>query len=125
MESAVARGAGLVQIGTNVNLYRAKAAAARHMTMSVNDSRELVGKPLKEGAVLERSATFRRRRIADEAAGATFDIRIEGFTFITRGCGSVTVVCWRVCSRRAQTPRTWTRQWFRSRTRSKSGSRTF
>jgi hypothetical protein len=78
-ENAIRRGAGLVQIGANVALYRDSAGAAGQLTKSLDDLRTLAGKPIKLGATLVRSATFRVGRIADSAAGARFDVRINGF----------------------------------------------
>ena len=77
-EDDVLGGAGLVQTGTQVDLYRDKAAASHHMQTSVNDLRALVGKPIKHGATLERASTFNVERIADGAIGARFAVRIEG-----------------------------------------------
>jgi len=77
-EDDVLGGAGLVQTGTLVDLYRDKAAVLSHQRTSVNDLLALVGKPIKHGATLERASTFNVERIADAAIGARFRVRIEG-----------------------------------------------
>jgi hypothetical protein len=79
-ENELAGGAGLVQVGTDVDLYRDNAGAAAHLTRSLDDLRALVGKPIKGGATLVRSATFRVGKIADDAGGLRFEVRITGFS---------------------------------------------
>src|SRR5262249_10740323 len=78
-EDDVLGGAGLVQTGTLVDFYRDKAAASSHQRTSVNDLLALVGKPIKDGATLERASTFRVERVADPASGVRFTVRIQGF----------------------------------------------
>jgi hypothetical protein len=76
-EDALLSGAGLVQTGTLVDLYRDKAAASSHQRTSVNDLLALVGKPIKDGATLERASTFNVGRIADAVIGVRFAVRIN------------------------------------------------
>jgi hypothetical protein len=77
-ESALARGAGLLQVGTGVDLYRDGAGAASQQAKNVDDLRALVGKPLKAGATVVRSASFRVGGIAN-GAGGRLEVRIKRF----------------------------------------------
>jgi hypothetical protein len=76
--SALIRGAGLLQVASDVELYRDTAAAAGQLTRVVSDCRARVGKPIKDGAMLERCASFPLQRIADGAAGLRYEIRVKG-----------------------------------------------
>jgi hypothetical protein len=48
------------------------------MTMSVRDLVALVGKPLKNGATLKRSAVFSVPLLANASAGVTFTAVVYG-----------------------------------------------
>jgi hypothetical protein len=76
-----------VQVSTSVDLYRDSAGAAGQLTKSLDDLRALVGKPIKDGATLVRSATSHVGRIADGAAGTRFEIQIDGFPIYYTGVG--------------------------------------
>jgi hypothetical protein len=72
-------------IVTKVDLYRDNAAVAGQMSRTLNDLRLLAGKRLRGGAILERGATFRPRRIADATIGLTYTTRARGFNvYVTR-----------------------------------------
>ena len=78
-ETALARGTGLLGIGSDVDVFRDSAAAAGQMARSLGDLRALTGKRLRGGALLVRGAEFRVPRIADASHGMALTARIEGF----------------------------------------------
>lgn len=78
MSGAFSRGAGLVEIGTLVELYRDEGSVTRQMRKSLADLRQLVGKPLNLGGTLERAQTFPVRGSAGRAIGIRFTVRIAG-----------------------------------------------
>jgi hypothetical protein len=77
--ATLTRGAGLLKIDTEVDVFRRDAAATALLTRSLTDLRTLLGKKLNGGGRLERESTFPMPRVADASAGFAFQVGIEGF----------------------------------------------
>lgn len=77
-EDALSHGSGALNIVTGVGLYSDKAGPAAGMARGMRDLRALVGKRVRDGAILERGAAFRLPRIGDAADGIRFEISIKG-----------------------------------------------
>jgi len=77
-QDALLRGSGQINILTEVDLYRDTTGPATKMAQGISDLRALVGKPIKDGATLDRGAAFRVRGIGDAAAGLRFEVGYEG-----------------------------------------------
>ena len=75
---ALRRGAGLLQVGTIVDSFRSKAAAAAAMTKTIDDLQRLEGKPLNLGGKLERMRLVRVRGFRDRAVGLVLTVDLGG-----------------------------------------------
>lgn len=78
-EDALFRGSGPLNIVTEVDLYRHKTDPAKLIAKGLSDLRALVGKRVRGGAILRRSASFRLPRIGDGAVGIRVEVSIKRF----------------------------------------------
>jgi hypothetical protein len=78
LKRALGRGSGLLDVGTEVDLYRSSAGPVSRVATSVSDLRALMGKRLKGGATLEGGGRFRLHRIGNAAVGLRLKVGIGG-----------------------------------------------